>query len=116
MVGRATKTKETNQKWRCKMKLDFEFRKEVMEIHIQYDGLQFCSQCGSCTEICPELNQASFDPRVVLTNALLGYKDEIQLGQEIPKRCNVECKKCGEICPQHIRIPELMDYLKTIRN
>ena len=92
--------------------LDFNFKYEVAE-EIGGEGILQCFQCGTCTATCPV---REFDPdfncRRVIRLVLLGAKDKV-LSSNFVWQCST-CYSCYELCPQEVKITDIMTALKNI--
>ncbi len=74
----------------------------------------FCYQCGACVADCPANNYSdSFNPRLIMLKALLGFEDElIRPDSEIWDCTN--CYTCSERCPQDVRPVDVIIALKNL--
>jgi heterodisulfide reductase subunit C len=98
------------------VKLDFEFKKKVMDAHIG-DTLKYCYQCNRCTDNCPVSDVAPerYDPRSIILSSFLGFSSNI-LGAEDQFNlwgCTI-CDTCDEVCPQNIELTEIFAILKNM--
>ncbi|MFX1257806.1 MAG: 4Fe-4S dicluster domain-containing protein [Promethearchaeota archaeon] len=103
--------------------IDFEFRKQVMDVHIGSDLIKYCYQCNRCTDNCPVADAANpfyeniFDPRLIVLGTVLGYKDVvmslISKASIIPWGCTV-CDTCDTVCPQAIEVTEIITLAKNV--
>ena len=88
------------------------FRKELSQSEVG-KTINFCYQCGTCSGICPALRfSKTFNPRRIIENALLGFKEKIVDGPPI-WLCTT-CHSCLEVCPQAVLVSEIMYQLKNI--
>ncbi|MBS7248450.1 MAG: 4Fe-4S dicluster domain-containing protein [Candidatus Jordarchaeales archaeon] len=88
------------------------FRKELAELHEEGETINFCYQCATCSGICPVFRYNSkYNPRRLIEGMLTGKKDELIHDPNI-WLCTV-CHNCTEVCPQGVRVSEL---LATLRN
>ena len=99
------------------MNVDYELKKRVMDAHI-HDTLKFCYQCARCTDVCPvaEVTNQRYNPRPIILNSFLGFKDTIFLGKDNNFNlwgCTM-CDTCDEICPQKIELTEIFTVLKNM--
>jgi heterodisulfide reductase subunit C2 len=96
-----------------KHKIDFGFR---IKLNAVAEGFRhnYCYQCGACVADCPSHNYSeSFNPRLILLKALLGFEDElVQAGSEIWNCTN--CYTCAERCPQDVRPVDVIIALKNL--
>lgn len=102
------------------MVTNFEFKKQILDIHIEKNWVKYCYQCNRCTDNCPVSNVSknfytrSYDPRLNILNTLLGYKNAIfdkEDGLAI-WGCTI-CDTCDEVCPQNIELTEIFTFLKN---
>jgi heterodisulfide reductase subunit C len=97
--------------------VDYELRKLIMDAHIK-DTLKYCYQCSHCTDVCPVaiVTDGRYEPRALILNALLGFKDAIFRGKEDNFNiwgCTV-CDTCDEVCPQKIELTEIFAVIKNM--
>jgi heterodisulfide reductase subunit C len=77
------------------------------------ENIKKCFACGTCTAGCPVREVTDrYNPRRIIRMALLGLKKEV-LSSEFIWLCST-CYTCFERCPQHVKIPELMNAIKNI--
>ena len=102
------------------MMVDFEFRKEIMDMHIGSDLIKYCYQCSRCTDNCPVsavsrdfYTTTGYDPRGNILLALLGYKDLLMGKDPLTIWGCTVCDTCDEVCPQNIELTEIFTYLKN---
>lgn len=102
------------------MTIDFEFRKQVMDYHIETDLIKYCYQCSRCTDRCPVsavsmdfYGTEGYNPRANILNALLGYKDAIFGADPLTIWGCTVCDTCDEVCPQNIELTEIFTFLKN---
>ncbi len=101
------------------MVVDFEFRKQVMDYHLSPELIKYCYQCNRCTDNCPVSDATNkfydilYNPRWIILNALLGYKDEIFSGDKIKIWGCTVCDTCDEVCPQKIELTEIFSLMKN---
>lgn len=77
------------------------------------ENIKKCFSCGTCTAGCPVREVTDhYNPRKIIRMALLGLKKEVLTSQFI-WLCS-SCYTCFERCPQHVKIPELMNAIKNI--
>lgn len=92
--------------------LDLNFKYEVAG-ELGGEGILQCFQCGTCTAACPV---RKFDPefncRRIIRLTLLGAKDKV-LTSDFVWLCST-CYSCYELCPQEVRITDIMTALKNI--
>lgn len=94
-------------------RIDFTFRDKLNAIP---EGFRhnYCYQCGACVADCPANNYSeSFNPRLIVLKALLGFEDElIRPDSEIWDCTN--CYTCSERCPQDVRPVDIIIALKNM--
>ena len=72
-----------------------------------------CFSCGTCTASCPVSEiDASFNPRLIIRQALLGMREELLASKEL-WFC-VQCYTCYARCPQDVRFTDVMAVLRDI--
>lgn len=72
-----------------------------------------CFSCSTCTAGCPVASVTDkYNPRRIIHMALLGMRDEV-LTSDFIWLCSV-CYTCYDRCPQDVRIPELMNAVRSI--
>lgn len=77
------------------------------------ENLSLCFSCGSCTGTCPVSEQReSFNPRLIIKKALLGFEEEILKGEEI-WHC-IQCRRCVSACPQNVRFADIVRVLRRL--
>lgn len=77
------------------------------------ENLSLCFSCGSCTGTCPVSEQReSFNPRLMIKKALLGFKEELLSGEEI-WQC-IQCRRCVSACPQNVRFADIVRVLRKL--
>ena len=71
---------------------------------IQETKTYYCLECGKCTSICPVARyDASFSPRAMIEDALLGLEDELIFNQKLFS-C-LTCYTCQQRCPCDVDFP-----------
>jgi heterodisulfide reductase subunit C len=102
------------------MEANIEFRKQVMEHHIEPDLIKYCYQCSKCSDSCPitavtsDFNKTKgYNPRSNIITALLGHKDLLLNGEELGIWGCTVCVTCDEVCPQNIELTEVFAFLKN---
>lgn len=77
------------------------------------ENLSLCFSCGSCTGTCPVSEQReSFNPRLMIKKALLGFEEELLAGDEI-WQC-IQCRRCVSACPQNVRFADIVRVLRQL--
>jgi len=75
--------------------------------------IRTCYQCGKCTAGCPLNEEMDIKPNQVLRMLQLeypGYEDELLRSLSI-WLC-LACETCYTRCPQEVRFPKVMDFLR----
>ncbi len=93
--------------------LDFNFREKLNAVA---EGFRhnYCYQCGACVADCPACNYSeTFNPRLILLKALLGFEDELIAPDSEIWDCT-NCYTCSERCPQDVRPVDVIIALKNI--
>ena len=77
------------------------------------EGIKACFACKACSATCPiqPLDQR-YDPRKIIRMALLGMKKEV-LDNDFIWLC-ASCYGCHEVCPQNVRLTEVMFAIKNL--
>ncbi|WP_300669948.1 (Fe-S)-binding protein [Desulfoluna sp.] len=76
------------------------------------DGnLNACLTCGTCASGCPATGQMEMDPRKFLRMAVLGMDDQLERHPWVWV-CTM-CKRCYDVCPMSINIPQLIYDLRA---
>ena len=72
-----------------------------------------CFSCGTCTASCPvsEIDE-SFNPRLIIRQALLGLRDQLLSSKEL-WYC-AQCYTCYARCPQDVRFTDILAVLRTM--
>jgi heterodisulfide reductase subunit C len=85
---------------------------EVLEHLLDAEKLKYCFECGICTASCSmtELLGKNYNPREILEKIFLN-PDNVLSSHEI-WLC-AWCYSCYKRCPQALRIPEILLYLRT---
>jgi heterodisulfide reductase subunit C len=77
------------------------------------DRMYACFECGHCTSCCPVRRvDDRFSPRKIIHMIFLDMMDEVLAGDTI-WLCS-SCYACQEICPQGIKITDLITSLKNM--
>jgi len=86
--------------------------KEDIKKFLDVEKLKYCFECGVCTASCSmaELLGKDYNPRVLLEKILLNPNDV--LNSEELWLC-AWCYRCYKRCPQGLKIPEILFFLKT---
>lgn len=96
-----------------KHKLNFAFREKLNAVE---EGARhnYCYQCSACVADCPANNYSgSFNPRLILLKAILGFEDEL-IGPDTEIWNCTNCYTCSERCPQDVRPVDVIIALKNI--
>ena len=98
-----------------KLATDFEFRRQIMDHHINSDLIKYCYQCNRCTDHCPisKVTDDAYNPRRTILNALLGYKEAVFSAKVNIWGCTA-CDTCDEVCPQDIELTEIFSFIKNV--
>jgi heterodisulfide reductase subunit C len=99
------------------MKVDLNFKRQVLDLMIGGKDISYCYQCGYCNTNCPVHQRVGsrYNPRDLVLFSLMGYKDAI-LNHPDPLAlwgCT-NCETCDEICPSEIPITDIINYLKNL--
>jgi heterodisulfide reductase subunit C len=95
------------------IQINFAFRRELDGV-VGGDHHNYCYQCGACVAQCPAARyNESFNPRMILLDALLGQADAL-LGPDSPIWLCTNCYSCYERCPQDVRPIEVIIALKNL--
>ncbi|MBD3230775.1 MAG: hypothetical protein GF329_21530 [Candidatus Lokiarchaeota archaeon] len=93
--------------------INSDFRKEIIAIKPVGPTLSYCYQCGTCSGGCPSFRfTGTFNPRKIIEDVLLGFKEEL-LDDEVIWKCCV-CHECLEHCPQGVLVSELLMKIREI--
>ena len=96
-----------------KRKIDFSFRDKLNSVAEGFRHI-YCYQCGACVADCPAGNYSeSFNPRLILLKALLGFEDELISADSEIWNCT-NCYTCSERCPQDVRPVDVIIALKNL--
>lgn len=93
--------------------IDFAFREKLNAVA---EGFRhnYCYQCGACVADCPANNYSNtFNPRLILLKALLGFEDEL-IGPDSDIWNCTNCYTCSERCPQDVRPVDVIIALKNL--
>ncbi|MEM1658894.1 MAG: 4Fe-4S dicluster domain-containing protein [Candidatus Jordarchaeales archaeon] len=89
------------------------FRKELAELHEEGASINYCYQCATCSGICPVFRyNPKYNPRKLIEGMLTGRKEEMVKDPNI-WLCTV-CHNCTEVCPQGVRVSELLTVLRNL--
>ena len=84
-----------------------------LEDIIQKTKTYYCLECGKCTSLCPVARyDASFSPRQMIENALLGFGDELLFDKELFS-C-LTCYTCQQRCPSDIDFPVFVQQARSL--
>jgi len=88
------------------------FRKEMAELHMEGETVNYCYQCATCSGACPVFRYNSkYNPRKLIESILTGRKEVIH--DPNIWLCTV-CHNCTEVCPQGVRVSELLTVLRNL--
>jgi heterodisulfide reductase subunit C len=93
--------------------VDFDFREELNAFA---EGFRhnYCYQCGACVADCPAARYTTtFNPRLIMLKALLGFKDELIAPDSDIWNCT-NCYTCSERCPQDCRPIDVIIAMKNM--
>lgn len=77
------------------------------------DGhLNACLTCGTCSSGCPATGQMDMDPRKLLRMAVLGMDEALDRHPWVWV-CTM-CKRCYDVCPMKINIPQLVFEMRAL--
>ena len=99
-------------------KIDFNVKRDVLDLMIGGDKISYCYQCGICNDVCPVSQRwgSRYNPRDTVLFSALGYVDAlftaIKRDPFILWGCTA-CETCDEKCPSEIPITEIICYLKN---
>jgi Fe-S oxidoreductase len=79
---------------------------EMAKAMVKDGNLNACLTCGSCASGCPATGIMDMDPRKFIRMAVLGMDKELERHDWVWV-CTM-CKRCYEVCPMSINIPELI--------
>jgi heterodisulfide reductase subunit C len=99
------------------MKIDLNFKRQVLDLMIGGEDISLCYQCGYCNTVCPVHQRVGsrYNPRDLVLFSLLGYKDAI-INHADPMGlwgCTA-CETCDVACPSKIPITDIIALLKNI--
>ncbi len=94
------------------LKVDFEFRKEIVKEDF---SLNYCYQCGTCSSACPVAlaTEGEYNPRKIIEESLLGLKELLIKDQKPNVWLCCTCQMCVEECPQNVFLTKIFDNLKN---
>jgi len=103
---------------------ELSFRRKVLDVHSS-SVVNYCLQCARCTMECPialEVGKEKYNPRELILNSFLGFKDAIfgkaSPAEGYPDNFNLwgctTCDKCDEVCPQNIKLTEIFYLLRNM--
>jgi len=93
-------------------RFDYAFADEIVK-RPGGEHLYTCASCGTCTKTCRGRRvDASFNPRLMILKATLGFRDEVLSGSEIWE-CSA-CDACYPRCPNKIHISELFRAMRDV--
>lgn len=92
-----------------KNRVDFNFKKELQEFGVSKEWNQ-CFHCGTCTAICPQVEEGFLFPRKPIKYIQAGLKEKVD-GCLEPWLCYY-CGDCSDTCPRNANPGELMMSLR----
>lgn len=99
------------------MKVDLNFKRQVLDLMIGGKDISYCFQCGQCNSYCPVFARVGsrYNPRDIVLFSALGAKDTILNNPDpIALWGCTACETCDEICPAEIPITEIIGLLKNM--
>ncbi|GAB4367023.1 MAG: 4Fe-4S dicluster domain-containing protein [Calditrichia bacterium] len=93
--------------------IDYSFREKLNKVLGGFSH-NYCYQCGACVADCPaHRHLPEFNPRLIILNALFGFKEELIGDNSIIWNCT-NCYNCHERCPQEVSPIEVIIALKNM--
>lgn len=85
----------------------------LLQEMLDTDKLKYCYDCGTCTASCPisELLPGRYSPRGILQK--ISFDFERVLEEEEIWLC-AGCHRCYKMCPQRIKIPEIIILMRDM--
>ncbi len=92
--------------------VDFGFRNELIKEEF---SLNYCYQCGTCSSTCPVayITNGEYNPRKIIEQSLLGFKDLLLKDQKPNVWLCCTCQMCVEECPQNVFLTEIFERIKN---
>jgi len=92
--------------------VDFVFRNELIKEDF---SLNYCYQCGTCSSTCPValITNGEYNPRKIIEQSLLGFKDLLLKDQTPNVWLCCTCQMCVEECPQNVFLTEIFEAIKN---
>ncbi len=86
--------------------------KEDIKKFLDVEKLKYCFECGVCTASCSmaELLANDYNPRALLEKILLNPDEAVNLDQ---LWLCAWCYRCYKRCPQGLKVPEILSFVKT---
>ncbi len=85
--------------------------RERVKALVPNGNLNACLTCGACSSGCPATGLMGMDPRKFVRMAVLGMDEE--LGRHPWVWACTMCKRCQDVCPMELNIPQLVYYLRA---
>ena len=85
--------------------------REKVKALIPDGNLTACLTCGTCASGCPATGLHDMDPRKFIRMAVFGMDEELERHPWV-WACTM-CKRCYDVCPMSIDIPNLVFYLRS---
>jgi Fe-S oxidoreductase len=84
---------------------------EMAKAMVPDGNLNACLTCGTCSSGCPATGLMDMDPRKFIRMAVLGMDDELERHDWVWV-CTM-CKRCYDVCPMSINIPQLIYEIRA---
>jgi heterodisulfide reductase subunit C2 len=90
-------------------------KKEFIEklARISGQNVQQCFQCGTCSGMCPMLDNMDINPRKIIRMAQLGQLED-NLDQIEACWVCASCHTCNVMCPRGVDLPRVMEALRLM--
>ncbi|MDY0223300.1 MAG: (Fe-S)-binding protein [Desulfobacterium sp.] len=85
--------------------------KDKVRALIPQGDLSACLTCGACSSGCPATGSMDMDPRKFLRMAVLGMDTSLERHPWVWV-CTM-CKRCTDLCPMNLNIPQLIYYIRS---
>ena len=85
--------------------------REKVKALIPDGNLTACLTCGTCASGCPATGLHNMDPRKFIRMAVMGMDEELERHPWV-WACTM-CKRCYDVCPMSIDIPNLIFYMRS---